>query len=378
MSRGGLVTPIQDAARAVGNSVRKLERHVQFPNKGATLEPLLRPRDGLESVLALGRLRNECVHLFVQEALIVCSLVARPSEGKGKLHWVRSFELEGDVQRLADIFKLQFSYPKTFEEALNSLSRRGAVATLYDDGYGERVQLLTTSQARRLVKLLRGMLVPLIDAYWIAALSFLPLQGEGALALQSQRKEGHELAAAGGVGVLLRSHLSRMQRIANTMYLENKVHSAEAASESWLLKAVAVFELDSLIQRSVQPDRQVLVRVLSASERQARLATLHRRTPSAREDAEVRARTCTNQHNRSEPEAASQRWEDVEGERERGRADGGDGRGGQGEESGDGRGRVGPLFSSLLDAIRFLDAIRRLAPSCGPLLEDSPGIVSVS
>ena len=35
---------------------------------------------------------------------------------------------------------------------------------------------------------------------------------------------------------VVKSHLHRMQRIANTMYLENKVHSTEAASESSLLK----------------------------------------------------------------------------------------------------------------------------------------------
>jgi hypothetical protein len=39
---------------------------------------------------------------------------------------------------------------------------------------------------------------------------------------------------------------------------------------------------------------------------------------------------------------------------------------------------VTPLFPSLLDAIRMLDMARRLAPSCGPLLQDSPGILSVS
>jgi hypothetical protein len=36
------------------------------------------------------------------------------------------------------------------------------------------------------------------------------------------------------------------------------------------------------------------------------------------------------------------------------------------------------LFASLLDAIRTLDSKRRLAPSCGPLLQDSPGILPVS
>ena len=63
------------------------------------------------------------------------------------------------------------------------------------------------------------MIVPLLDAYWVAALSLLPLQAPG---------------GAGGDDVSLKSHVVRMQRIANTMYLENKVHSTEAAGEAAL------------------------------------------------------------------------------------------------------------------------------------------------
>jgi len=244
MCRGGLVAPMQDSARAVGNAVRALERHVQFPHKGETLEPLLRPRHLLENRHALATLRNECVHLFVQEALVICALVSRPSEGRGK-HWVRADVLRRDTKQLADILKLHFTYPQPapgqdlFDDAVHSLSLRGALITLYDDGFGDRVQLLTTTQARRLVQLLRGIIVPLLDAYWVAALSFLPLQNE---------TEG---------GVVFKSHLGRMQRIANTMYLENKVHSLEAAAEGSLVNAVALFELDSLIHQSLLPDGQV-------------------------------------------------------------------------------------------------------------------------
>ena len=244
MCRGGLVAPMQDSARAVGNAVRALARHVQFPHTGETLEPLLRPRHFLENRHALASLRNKCVHLFVQEALVICALVSRPSEGRGK-HWVRADVLRTDTQQLADILKLHFTYPQPapgqdlFDDALHSLSLRGALMTLYDDGFGDRVQLLTTTQARRLVQLLRGIIVPLLDAYWVAALSLLPLQN-GA--------EG---------GVVFKSHLGRMQRIANTMYLENKVHSLEAAAEGSLTNAVALFELDSLIHQSLLPDGQV-------------------------------------------------------------------------------------------------------------------------
>jgi hypothetical protein len=188
------------------------------------------------------------------QALVICALVSRPSEGKGKQHWLRTDVLRQDTQHLADILKLQFNYPprgpgQNFDDAVHSLTVRGAVTTLYDDGYGDRVQLLTTQQGRRLVQVLRGMIVPLLDSYWVAGLSFLALQNE----------------AQGGV--VLKSHVDRMHRIANTMYLENKVHSSEAASKGTLMKAVSLFELDSLVQRSVLPDGQVLVRVLNAAER---------------------------------------------------------------------------------------------------------------
>ena len=171
----------------------------------------------------MGELLTRCTHLFEQEALVICALVSRPSESAGKLHWVRTAQVRRDTQHLARIFRLQFVYPphgpqRNFDDALQRLMQRGAVTALYDDGHGDRVQLLTTPQARRLVQLLRGMMVPLLDAYWVAALSFLPLQNEA---------EG---------GVLLKSHVQRMQRIANTMFLENKVHSTEAASQSSLLK----------------------------------------------------------------------------------------------------------------------------------------------
>ena len=308
MCRGGLVAPITDAARAVGSTLRLLESHVVFPHKGETLEPLLRPRDTLESQRVLAALRNQCVHLFVHEALALCALVSLPSESKGKAHWVRLAAVRGDALLLADVLKLHFTFPaSTFEDAVEMLRLRGAVSTLYDDGYGQRLQLNSSAQSLRLVKLLRGMIVPLLDAYWVAALSLLPLQAPG---------------GAGGDDVSLKSHVVRMQRIANTMYLENKVHSTEAAGEAALLKAVSRLELAHLVQRCVLPDHQVLVRVLSQAERPAKL------------------------------------------EKER-RAD---------DEP--------LLFESqgltLLDAIRTLDAKRRLAPSCAPLLADAPGIVPVS
>ena len=308
MCRGGLVAPITDAARAVGSTLRLLESHVVFPHKGETLEPLLRPRDALESQRVLAALRNQCVHLFVHEALALCALVSLPSESKGKAHWVRMAAVRGDALLLADVLKLHFTFPaSTFEDAVEMLSLRGAVSILYDDGYGQRLQLNSSAQALRLVKLLRGMIVPLLDAYWVAALSLLPLQAPG---------------GAGGDDVSLKSHVVRMQRIANTMYLENKVHSTEAAAEAALLKAVSRLELAHLVQRCVLPDHQVLVRVLSQAQRPAKLEK-------------------------------------------------------------DSRAADEPLLFeskglSLLDAIRTLDAKRRLAPSCAPLLADAPGIVSVS
>jgi len=348
MCRGGLVAPMQDSARAVGNAVRALARHVQFPHTGETLEPLLRPRHFLENRHALASLRNKCVHLFVQEALVICALVSRPSEGRGK-HWVRADVLRTDTQQLADILKLHFTYPQPapgqdlFDDALHSLSLRGALMTLYDDGFGDRVQLLTTTQARRLVQLLRGIIVPLLDAYWVAALSLLPLQN-GA--------EG---------GVVFKSHLGRMQRIANTMYLENKVHSLEAAAEGSLTNAVALFELDSLIHQSLLPDGQVLVRVLTGAERAHRQELLKCR-PHSPTYPPSNGRQPTPLRVLERPAAIAR--------------EGREGRGGGGGRAGFVQGRV--LFASLLDAIRTLDSKRRLAPSCGPLLQDSPGILPVS
>ena len=61
------------------------------------------------------------------------------------------------MQHLAHIFSFHFVYPPhgpahNFNEALKRLILRGAVVTLYDDGHGERLQLLTNPQARRLVQ----------------------------------------------------------------------------------------------------------------------------------------------------------------------------------------------------------------------------------
>jgi hypothetical protein len=89
MCRGGLVAPIQDSARAVGNALRSLERHVQLPQKGETLEPLLRPRQMLENRQELASYRNQCVHLFVQEVEIL------------KTSFCESLSLQ--IQRKADL-----------------------------------------------------------------------------------------------------------------------------------------------------------------------------------------------------------------------------------------------------------------------------------
>jgi len=116
---------------------------------------------------------------------------------------------------LVQVLQLELTFPPallsdTFAGALKRLVARGGVQGLYDDGYGQRVQLCTSPQARRLVSLLRRMLVPFLDAYWVAALSLLPLRMEAES------------------GVLMGPHLDRMQRIARTMYLENKAPARPA------------------------------------------------------------------------------------------------------------------------------------------------------
>jgi len=187
-------------------------------------------------------------------------LAARASEGAGRAHWVREAGLCDDFCYLAEVrsirpppyippkppspdpaahppavaprlpatamahaaypgggqvLQLELTFPPallsdTFAGALKRLVARGGVQVLYDDGYGQRVQLCTSPQARRLVSLLRRMLVPLLDAYWVAALSLLPLRMEAES------------------GVLMGPHLDRMQRIARTMYLENKAPARPA------------------------------------------------------------------------------------------------------------------------------------------------------
>jgi hypothetical protein len=112
---------------------------------------------------------------------------------------------------------MEFSYRPSaegdnFAEALSRLATRGGIAILADDGEGERIQLLTTPQARRLIGLLRGILLPFLDAYWVAGLSLLPLDPAGGDGGESESKSE-----------LLSKHLVRTQQIAETLYLENKV-----------------------------------------------------------------------------------------------------------------------------------------------------------
>jgi len=253
MARGGLVAPMEEVARAVGNSVKRISNLVKIPKPDKTLEPLLKPRDSHR--LELSSYRNQCLHVFVEEALLVCCLISSPSEAGKNAHWMRTATLLRDAETLAEILKLEFTYSpreskNRFQDAITRLASRGTVLPLYDDGYGERVQILTTRQARRMIGLLRGMLLPFLDAYWVAALSLLPLQTE----------------AKGGV--LLASHLKRMQKIAQTMYLENKVHSSEAASSVSLINAVTMLEANRLIARSAI-EQGVLIRVTDVRDRPA-------------------------------------------------------------------------------------------------------------
>lgn len=291
LTRGGLVSPMEEAAKAVSSTLKRIDKLVKYPSPNNTLEPLLRPRDSRR--LDLAYYRNQCLHIFVEEALVLCCLVSMKSEAKSKgTHWVRMEALRRDAQVLAEIFKMEFTYrPRSgvdnFNAAVHRLIIRGAVTQLYDDGYGERIQLLSTPQARRLVSLLRGMLLPFLDAYWVAALSLLPLQAEAKS------------------GVVLRGHVQRMQKIAQTMYLENKVHSCEAASSETLCNALSVFEFVGIITRTPTPDGEALLRV-----RQDALLASARSLP--------RAPT-------SDPSSKP------------------------------------PLFASLVDAIRKLDAKRRVA-----------------
>ena len=104
---------------------------------------------------------------------------------------------------------------------------------------------------------------------------------------------------------------------------------------------------------------QVLVRVLTGTERAHRQELLLKRRPQS---------PTFDAFSPVHPGATrlvSETEIDVEG---------GGGRGG-GFVKGE-KGQV--LFASLLDAIRTLDCKRRLAASCGPLLQDSPGILPVS
>jgi len=130
---------------------------------------------------------------------------------------------------------MEFSYRPSaegdnFAEALSRLATRGGIAILSDDGEGERIQLLTTPQARRLIGLLRGILLPFLDAYWVAGLSLLPLDSAS-----SDGGESRSDSKSKSKSELLSKHLVRTQQIAETLYLENKVciqiHDSIGANE---------------------------------------------------------------------------------------------------------------------------------------------------
>jgi len=46
---------------------------------------------------------RRCLHVFAEEALVVTCLAARPSEGKGRAHWVREAGLLADFEYLAQV-----------------------------------------------------------------------------------------------------------------------------------------------------------------------------------------------------------------------------------------------------------------------------------
>jgi len=75
--RGGLVSPIGEMGRAVSSAIKRLGKMVKMSTPGKTLEPLLRPRDSHR--LDLAYYRNQCLHIFVEEAVVLVALVSMQS-----------------------------------------------------------------------------------------------------------------------------------------------------------------------------------------------------------------------------------------------------------------------------------------------------------
>ena len=158
---------------------------------------------------------------------------------------------------------MEFSYRPSaegdnFAEALSRLATRGGIAILSDDGEGERIQLLTTPQARRLIGLLRGILLPFLDAYWVAGLSLLPLDS-------ASSDGGESRSNSKSKSELLSKHLVRTQQIAETLYLENKVciqiHDSLGANDILSpepVNARSIYTPETYSARSWKPKHQTL------------------------------------------------------------------------------------------------------------------------
>ena len=63
--------------RTVASAIKRLGKLVKSPGPRTTLEPLLRPRDSHR--LDLAYYRNQCLHIFVEEACVISALVSMPS-----------------------------------------------------------------------------------------------------------------------------------------------------------------------------------------------------------------------------------------------------------------------------------------------------------
>ncbi len=165
--------------------------------------------------------RNTILHLFVREAFVAMSLLARETMGE-----VTRDDLVGDLRFLSDLLKREFIYrigalEDAADAGLRVLEAEGAVTVTED-----RVRIRPEGEARLI--LFRNMILPVVESYAICAEHLPVLRWRGALG----RKD------------LVKRIMERARRD----YYEGAIVAQEAVSQVSLSNAVQALEGQGILK----------------------------------------------------------------------------------------------------------------------------------
>ena len=199
---------VESALKLLKNAVQKV--------RGVYI-PLSANDKDTKSTLILDFYRNQLLHLFTGEGMVSCVISKEGNVLKEDL--IKESEYLVSLLQLEFVTKPSSSIKEKFGSVIDAMVERGILA--YNSRETSNPMVSITPEGEGIITFLNYLYWPLLDSYWVAALSLFSLQPN----LQSKRK-------------LL---LQKISWLADKMHSEGKISFFESCSMEVLSNCLELF-----------------------------------------------------------------------------------------------------------------------------------------